>query len=128
MDNYRGGLDYAGLANKARELRLKQTPAEQLLWYFLRDRRFLGLKFRRQHQILGYIVDFFCPSARIVIEVDGGVHKSPGHGQADLARELDLQALGLVVLRFSNEEVIQQTMLVLSSIKCATDAAPGDQL
>jgi type I restriction enzyme R subunit len=59
---YRGGLTFAGLVDRARELRQKQTPAEEIAWELLRDRRFLGLKFRRQHQIGNYIADFSAPN------------------------------------------------------------------
>jgi len=71
---YRGGYRFAGLADFARELREKQTPAEALLWQLLRNRRLLGFKFRRQHQFGDYIADFYCHEARLIIECDGSVH------------------------------------------------------
>ena len=71
---YRGGYEFAGLAELARELRAKQTPAETLLWQLLRKRQLLGFKFRRQHQFGDYITDFYCHEARLVIECDGSVH------------------------------------------------------
>jgi len=71
---YRGGYQFAGLVNLARELREKHTPSEALLWQLLRNRRLFGFKFRRQHQFGDYIADFYCHEARLVIECDGSVH------------------------------------------------------
>ena len=75
MQHYRGGFQFAGLVERARELRKNQTPAEQILWEMLRDRRFLNLKFRRQHQIGDYIADFYCHDLKLIIELDGSVHR-----------------------------------------------------
>ena len=75
MPHYRGGFQFAGLVERARELRKNQTPAEQILWEMLRDRRFLNLKFRRQHQIGDYIADFYCHDLKLIIELDGSVHR-----------------------------------------------------
>jgi type I restriction-modification system DNA methylase subunit len=61
--HYRGGYDFSGLVERARELRKKQTPAEQVLWELLRDRQLLGFKFRRQHQVGDYILDFYCATS-----------------------------------------------------------------
>ncbi len=72
--HYRGGYRSAGLTKLARELRKQQTSAEDLLWQLLRDRRLLGFKFRRQHQFGGYVADFFCREAQLVIECDGEIH------------------------------------------------------
>ena len=72
---YRGGYRFAGLLELARALRVGQTSAESFLWQLLRNRQFLGLKFRRQHQFGDYVVDFFCREVGLAIECDGGVHK-----------------------------------------------------
>ena len=72
--HYRGGFDFSGLVERARELRKQQTPAEDLLWELIRNRQLADLKFRRQHQIGDYVVDFYCYEARLVVEVDGDVH------------------------------------------------------
>src|SRR5512140_3514278 len=74
-DHYRGGLKYAGLKGPARELRRRETSAEYALWRRLRNRRLLGLKFRRQHQIGLYVVGFYCHGKRLVVELDGEVHR-----------------------------------------------------
>ena len=74
---------------RARALRHNATPAERHAWTLLRNRGILGLKFRRQHVLHGFIVDFYCPSERIVIELEGGVHDNEaqrGYDQAGAAR------------------------------------------
>src|SRR5690606_1794412 len=68
---YRGNLKYSGLIEEARELRKKQTKAEEIFWQLVRNRKFNNLKFRRQHQIGNYIADFYCVELRLVIEFDG---------------------------------------------------------
>ena len=69
--HYRGGFKYAGLLKISRELRQEDTDAEQALWKIIKTKRFLGLKFRRQHQIGLYIVDFCCHKLKLIIELDG---------------------------------------------------------
>jgi very-short-patch-repair endonuclease len=78
-----------------RRLRANQTSAEQLLWLKLRSKQIHGLKFRRQHEIGSYIVDFFCPERNLVIEIDGDVHATETHQINDLEREKHLKSLGL---------------------------------
>lgn len=105
---YRGGLQYAGLVERARELRKHRTPAEGIAWELLRDRRFEGLKFRREHQLNNYIVDFFCAEHSLDIELDGEIHKSPEVRAKDAARDAMLRSLGFRVLRVSNQLVLEQ--------------------
>jgi len=114
--HYRGGYQFSGLLKTARELRGKQTPAEEILWQLLRDRQFMGLKFRRQHQIGDYIVDFYCHEERIIIELDGPVHSDAAHQKKDAKRDAYLQSLGLVVLRFPNKQVLEDPQSVLEQI------------
>ena len=95
---------YETLGPRARELRKNQTKAEGVLWNALRHRQRLGHKFRRQHVIDQFIVDFYCAEARLVIEVDGAVHEFTG--ERDQARQAQLEALGLRVTRFTNDEVM----------------------
>ena len=97
-------------------MRKNLTPAENILWQRLRKKQFGGLRFRRQHPIGRFIVDFYCAEARLVVEVDGGVHDEPGHAEYDEDRQRFLQALGLRVLRFSNAQVINETDAVLEVI------------
>ena len=116
---YRGGLQFSGLVDRARELRQKQTPAEDIAWELLRDRRFEGLKFRRQHQIGNYIADFFCAEHKLDVEVDGEVHKSPGVAAKDSQRDAYLRSLGYTVLRFQNQLVVDHPEEFFSQIAAA---------
>ena len=102
------------LLQKAKELRQKQTPAEQMLWQCLRANQLHGAKFRRQHNIGQYIVDFYCHAAKLVIELDGGIHESQKDRDSD--RDTYLKANGLQVLRFQNEEITQNLPQVLQTI------------
>ena len=96
----------------ARRLRREPTDAERRLWYYLRNRRLGGFKFKRQETISFYVADFACVECKLVIEADGGQH-----GTADDARRTShLEALGWKVLRFWNNEIFQQTDGVLESI------------
>ncbi len=99
----------------ARSLRSNQTAAEAQLWFYLRKHA-TGFKFRRQHPVGPYIVDFYCATAHLVIEVDGGQHFEPDGLQKDAARTRDIQARGLKVIRFTNTEVLHETDSVLSVI------------
>ena len=100
------------------------TPAEILLWNELRGRRFKGFKFRRQHPISFYIVDFYCHQAKLVIEADGNVHQSDENQTYDLNRTQVLESLGLKVIRFKNEEVLENLSWVLETIRCHLTPAP----
>jgi very-short-patch-repair endonuclease len=86
-------------------LRRELTSAEALVWERVRDRKFRGLKFRRQHPIGAYVVDFFCDELRLVLEVDGGVHLEPEQQARDLERQAIIESLGLRVFRISNSAV-----------------------
>lgn len=102
--------------DRARLLRKNATDAETLLWYRLRARR-LGYKFRRQHRILGYIADFSCFERRLIVELDGGQHLE--RVAYDACRTAKLERVGYRVLRFWNDEVLQQTEAVLEAILLA---------
>ena len=104
------------LTEFAHEMRHAPTDAEGRLWYFLRNRRMAGHKFRRQHQIGHYIVDFVCVDAHLAIEIDGGQHAEPEGHQRDQTRDQFLRGRGLEVLRFWNHEVLANTDAVLEKI------------
>ena len=89
----------------ARRLRRPMTPTEALVWEHLRDRKFHGLKFRRQHPIGPYVADFFCAELGLVLEIDGAVHNDPEQQIRDRERTLFLQGLGCEVVRISNSQV-----------------------
>ena len=108
----------------ARSLRQKMTDAEARLWYYLRDRRMEGYKFRRQHRIGGFIADFACVEAGLVIEADGGQH---GERQDhDYNRTRALQDHGFRVVRFWNHDILTQTSDVLEQIHAALAHADTD--
>jgi type I restriction enzyme M protein len=114
--NYRGNYDFSGLLKTAKELRKSATPAEQLFWELVRDHRFLNLKFRRQHQIGDYIVDFYCDEKKLAIEFDGAVHNTETRQAKDHKRDAYLKSIGLHVLRIANEKILSDTESVLQNI------------
>ena len=99
---------------RAVSLRQEMTPAEKLLWGRLRDRRLRGLKFRRQHPIGDFVVDFYCAAARLIVEVDGPVHVS--QRERDAERQLRLEASGYRLFRCTNEDVEGNVDSVLEEI------------
>jgi adenine-specific DNA-methyltransferase len=103
---------------RARELRHNLTPAEQLLWSRLRSRQ-LGAKFRKQHPIGPYIVDFYCAERALIIEVDGDSHFTPEGVEHDAARTNYLTATGLSIVRFTNDEVKRHLDNVVERIQAA---------
>jgi len=113
---YRGGYEFSGLAKLARELRKKKTSAEALLWELVRDRRLLGFKFRRQHQFGDYVVDFYCREAQLVIECDGSAHEGNESWHHDQNRDAYMMNQGARVMRFKNDEVLNDTDRVLADI------------
>ncbi|MEH2074212.1 MAG: endonuclease domain-containing protein [Nostoc sp.] len=98
----------------ARQMRCEPTPAEKLLWHKLRDKQLLGFKFRRQQTIDRFIVDFYCNEARLVVEVDGEIHDYTQ--QEDAIRQEFLESLGLQVVRFKNEDVLERMEGMLQDI------------
>lgn len=98
--------------DQSRNLRQASTEAEQKLWYHLRAGRPGGYKFRRQHAVPPYVVDFYCEARCLVIELDGSQHNE----QVDLTRTQYLKSQGLEVLRFWDNEVLQQTEALLERI------------
>ena len=123
--NYRGGFDFSGLTEKARELRGKQPPAEELLWELLRDRQLAGAKFRRQHPFGEYICDFFCNEAKLVVECDGEPHSEVARTKHDAKRDAYLRSQGLTVIRFENQRVLNDADSVLSEIAAHLPSPTG---
>ena len=114
--------DSAEFQYHVKQLRTNHTDAEKHLWRYLRANRFVGFKFKRQQPIDQYIVDFICLRGRLVIEVDGGHHQD--QRLADETRTKHLNELGFRVLRFWNNEVLQQTQYVLDVIHDALRPSP----
>jgi leucyl-tRNA synthetase len=94
----------------ARRFRRAPTAVEAVAWQILRDRALCGLKFRRQQVIAGFIVDFYCPSQRLVLELDGGVHDDPTQREHDRTRTEALRQLSIRVLRVPNHDVHEQAL------------------
>ena len=100
----------------ARELRHRTTEAEQKLWALLRNRQLKGRKFRRQHAIANYVVDFYCNESKLAIELDGSFHMDTEAREYDKSRTALLNEIGITVLRFWNEEVVNDSSKVLKRI------------
>ncbi len=99
---------------RAQELRKRQTEAESLLWYVLRGRRLCGLKFRRQFPVEPFIADFACVEERLIVEIDGGYHDYTCAD--DQSRQQRLEQSGWKVLRFTNEDVLDDVEAVAIAI------------
>ena len=106
----------------AREMRRLPTPAEERLWEHLRGHRFEGFGFRRQHALYWFVADFYCAKARLIIELDGAVHDS--RQEQDAWRDTYLRGLGLKVLRFRNEDVMEFLPRVLDRIGAELRTVP----
>ena len=100
----------------ARQLRTHMTDSERALWSRLRRKQILGVQFYRQKPVGNYIVDFYAPAAKLVIEVDGSQHSAAGGRRKDLQRDRHLTAQGLRVLRFDNLQVLQNPEAVTERI------------
>jgi len=108
----------------AREMRHAPTDAEQRLWYFLRDRRLGGYKFRRQHPVGNYIADFACIEGRLIVELDGGQHAELFQQEKDEAKTAFFTERGFRVLRFWNHQVLNDTQAVLEEILRVLEESP----
>jgi very-short-patch-repair endonuclease len=97
-------------------LRKNMTLSEILLWKKLRDRKIFNTKFRKQHPIGMFIVDFYCHEYKLVIEVDGEVHNDKESGEYDLGRSAELNKFGIKVIRFTNDDVIYNIDSVITRI------------
>ena len=103
------------LIKLARSFRKRQTDAEVVLWWLVRSRQ-MGVKFRRQHPIEPFVLDFYCHELRLAVEVDGGRHAATAGRMNDERRTAALAARGIQVLRFSNLEVLQETSAVAEAL------------
>lgn len=101
-------------------LRNNGTCAEALLWAFVKGRQLHGMKFRRQHSIENYIVDFYCAEARLIVELDGECHYTEAGQANDKLRDERLSSLGFTILRYENKHVFEHTEGVLEEIAAYT--------
>jgi very-short-patch-repair endonuclease len=116
-------MSEAKTLSNAKALRVNQTEAENRLWYHLRAHRFMDLKFKRQKPLGSYIVDFVCVEHLLIIEIDGGQHAE--QVEYDQRRDAWLRSQGYTVLRFWNNEVIQQLEGVLEQIRLTLTLSPS---
>ena len=105
------------LKNFRKELRNNLTPAEALLWSALKNKQLSGRKFRRQHSMGKYVVDFYCPSEKLVVELDGAGHFTPEGSDHDEIRDEFIKGLGIKILRYENNEMYKNLEAVLEDIK-----------
>ncbi len=100
----------------AKSMRQSSTDSEQLMWQLLRGKQLMNLKFRRQHVIKPYIVDFYCHEIGLVIELDGSQHGTDDAIEYDAERTKFLEALGLTVVRYWNHDVLSRMVVVLEDL------------
>ena len=100
-----------------RELRKSLTPAEATFWKIVKSSRFEGRKFVRQHSVGNYILDFYCPSEKLAVEMDGARHFSSMGAAEDRERAEYLKTVGIIVVRFENREVFEETVWMLDVIR-----------
>jgi len=119
--------------NRAKHKRLRQylrntaSDAERLLWSSLKGSQLLGYKFRRQQGIGQYVVDFYCPSKKVVIEIDGATHWTEEELRKDRKRQDTIEALGIRVLRFTNDDVYKNKEGVLDAILAVLDGKEDEE-
>jgi very-short-patch-repair endonuclease len=104
------------LKQRRRELRRDQTDAEKALWAKVRNKQFFEMKFFRQYSIGPYILDFYCPTVKLAIELDGGQHNQNDNREYDSARSEYLESQGIDVVRFWNNEVLLDMQSVLAEL------------
>ena len=109
---------------RARQMRSEDTRAEKKAWVMLKDRRTLGLKFRRQVPIDRYIVDFYCHEIRVIVEIDGGVHDRPGQADWDARKNARLEELGYRILHIPNEIVLKDPETFSEMIQASRHPLP----
>ncbi len=105
----------------ARQLRRLQTDPEKIMWQLLRNRRFQGIKFRRQHVVEGFIADFCCHTLKFIVEIDGWVHEN--QKEYDRAREIILLSKGYSIIRFTNDQVVCNLSKVCRDLEFALSLA-----
>ncbi|MEA3493666.1 MAG: endonuclease domain-containing protein [Candidatus Margulisiibacteriota bacterium] len=99
----------------ARRLRKEQTKVEKVVWELIRNRKFMGLKFRRQHVIEGFVVDFYCNNLRLGIEIDGGIHLR--QKEYDRLRQEIIESEDIKIVRITNKEIKANKRIILKKIK-----------
>ena len=119
--------DSPQIFRQADELRRKMTKAEKVLWERLKEKKLDGYKFRRQHPILRFIVDYYCHTEKLIIELDGEVHEEEHQKQYDEERTKILTECGMKVIRFRNEEIFNEIESVIERIRMALRPPSSNQ-
>ena len=104
----------------AERLRRDMTVTEKMIWEKVSNKQ-LGVRMRRQHPIWKFIADFYCHEVKLVIEIDGGIHLRSENKEYDISRDIILKDFQIEILRFTNDEVINETSLVIEKIKCTIE-------
>ena len=107
----------------ARQLRISQTDTEKSMWELLRNRRFYGLKFRRQHVAEGFVADFYCHERKFIVEIDGWVHNK--QKDYDMVRENILRLKGYSIIRFKNDDIVGKLSKVCRDLEVALTLSPS---
>jgi very-short-patch-repair endonuclease len=102
---------------KRRQLRKNQTFCEKIVWLYLRDRKTLGYKFRRQYSVDQFVIDFYCPKLKLAVEIDGNVHDQPDQKEYDIKRQEYLESFGIVFIRITNEELLGNPNMAFDRIE-----------
>ncbi len=102
---------------RRKDLRKKSTKAEKILWEYLRNRKLAGFKFKRQYSVDAFIIDFYCPKVKLGVELDGEVHFTDEAKEYDENRTGFLSDFGIEIIRFKNDEVVNNVEMVLNKIK-----------
>lgn len=102
---------------RAKAMRENMTQAEKNVWELLKSNKMLGFRFKPQHPIDIFIADFYCHQLKLVIEIDGGIHRSSDQKEYDIGREAELDRFGIRVVRFTNEEVEKNIIQVRNEIE-----------
>jgi very-short-patch-repair endonuclease len=121
MDELEKGMYYGATPvtlKKAKQLRDHMTPTEKILWEKLKNKQICGVRFRRQHPIETFIVDFYCHAAKLVIEIDGGIHNKTKI--YDAMRTEEIEKYDIFVLRYTNEEITANLNRVITDITTHT--------
>ena len=105
------------LETRRRQLRISLTPAEARLWKHLKHSQLFGRKFRRQHSVGMYVLDFYCPAEKLALELDGAAHDCDSAWRHDRQRDEFLRSAGIHVLRFQNDDVVKNLEGVLAEIR-----------
>jgi very-short-patch-repair endonuclease len=111
---------------KRRQLRRDQTYCEKIVWLYLRNRKTLGYKFRRQYSVDKYVIDFYCPELKLAVEIDGNIHDEPDQKEYDAHRQEHIEKFGIIFIRITNEELLGNPNMAFMRIEDAIKILEGN--